>query len=499
MPETTRDLRELWKQYECNEAEMVTARFGPDSIRVAPLTVPVWEALAAVLHHHGYIIRTSDTDSYNCRNIKGSSTKSLHSFGIALDINWHTNPYVDHAGQRKVRFSDKPTQAEREEDVRLGAADTDMTEAMIADILSIRTANGKQVLEWGGHWRTVKDAMHFEIDVAPADLADGIDESTVKGLDAYIAHAARAADLTDAETQVRPPAVVPWESSSSVSAPARLDLHRVIARSGLRLRNDASDDADILRVLPLGTRVNVLRREGTWALVDLEMDGNADGFMSLRFLDPVPAPSIPPGSIAEPAPSASGRDITAEVTVDAVARMFPHTRRASIESNLGFVLDGLRASGLPDRAMVLMALATIRAETEGFVPISEGRSRFNTNVTPFDRYDAGTDKGRRLGNVQPGDGPRFKGRGYVQLTGRFNYTRIGQQIGVDLAGNPELANDPQTAGRILAQFLLNKESPIRAALAEDDLRTARRLINGGSHGFDRFKGAYEIGTEVLPV
>ena len=43
-----------------------------------------------------------------------------------------------------------------------------------------------------------------------------------------------------------------------------------------------------------------------------------------------------------------------------------------------------------------------------------------------------------LGNNQPGDGPRFKGRGYIQLTGRWNYGHYGKMIGVDLVNNPQL-------------------------------------------------------------
>jgi predicted chitinase len=141
-----------------------------------------------------------------------------------------------------------------------------------------------------------------------------------------------------------------------------------------------------------------------------------------------------------------------------------------------------------------MALATIRAETEGFVPISEGRSRFNTRNTPFDLYEGRSS----LGNTQPGDGPRFKGRGYVQLTGRSNYRRIGAQIGVDLLGNPDRANDATTAGLILAQFLKNQESGTRAALARRDLPRARKLVNGGSHGLGRFIDAFERGERALP-
>src|SRR5262245_10251609 len=138
MPKSTTQLRQLWGQFECAEASMVLIPFGPDKIRVAPPTAEAWEALAAVMLHHGYHIRTRDTDSYNCRAITGGTGRSLHSFGIALDVNWTTNPFLDHPGNRKVRFSQKPTQDERAMDVRLGLADTDMTPEMIADVEAIK-------------------------------------------------------------------------------------------------------------------------------------------------------------------------------------------------------------------------------------------------------------------------------------------------------------------------------------------------------------------------
>lgn len=184
-----------------------------------------------------------------------------------------------------------------------------------------------------------------------------------------------------------------------------------------------------------------------------------------------------------------------QVTTAQVAKMFPKTPVVNIQAHLPVVLAALKRAGLTEKAMVLMALATIRAETEGFVPISEGKSRFNTvpNGRPFGLYD-----GREmLGNTQPGDGERFKGRGFVQLTGRANYEQIGQAIGIDLEGSPELANDPAIAAAILASFLKRKEAKIREALASMALIQARRLVNGGSHGFDRFSEAYTIGEQVL--
>lgn len=180
MSQTTAQQRESWKQYECNKDAMTVIDFGPDRIRVAPPTVDAFHALASVLLAHGYQIRVDDTDSYNCRAIKGGTGKSLHSYGIAIDVNWNTNPFKETPDDRAVRFSDKTTQEERAQDVKLGNADTDMTQDMINDVLAIKTNSKKTVFEWGGNWKGRKDTMHFEIDVTPADLQTGINWNTVK-------------------------------------------------------------------------------------------------------------------------------------------------------------------------------------------------------------------------------------------------------------------------------------------------------------------------------
>lgn len=199
----------------------------------------------------------------------------------------------------------------------------------------------------------------------------------------------------------------------------------------------------------------------------------------------------------EPAAEAvTAESVLPQVTVSIVSQMFPQTPLDNIKKHLPFVLTALKERDLTDRGMVLMALATIRAETAGFVPIDEGKSRFNTSPggKPFDLYDNRKD----LGNRGPNDGADFKGRGFIQLTGRSNYQTIGQALGLDLTGNPTQANKPDTAARILALFLKNKERQIKEALLEDDLRTARRLVNGGSHGLDQFTAAFRTGERLLP-
>ncbi|MCW5736398.1 MAG: M15 family metallopeptidase [Enhydrobacter sp.] len=493
MPRSTQEQRELWHDFECAESRMVVIPFGPDRIRVAPVTADAWQALAAVFAHHNYVIRTSDTDSYNCRDIKDGTGKSLHSFGIALDVNWNTNPWRDHAGTRAVRFSSKATQQERAEDVRLGVADTDMTEALIASAQRIRTKAGLQVFEWGGSWKTVKDCMHFEIDVSPEELAAGVDTATVDGWDAFLANAAASPLPSVGGVPPTPPQP---QAGAAVAPSVAAAAHIVIARGGLNLRAGPGTEFTVLQTLPSGTTVFVVARHGDWAQADLQGDGLADGFVSLAFLRSASSPPQP----VEPQPTEVGQaaGILDRIEPSMVQRMFPATGLRAIAANLPFVLAGLKAHGLTDREMALMALSTIRAETEGFVPIDEFISPFNTQNSPFDLYDAGTAKGAGLGNVHPGDGPRFKGRGYVQLTGRDNYTRIGGQIGQDLVGTPALANDPTIAGIILARFLFNKERVIRDGLARGDLRRARALVNGGSHGFERFKDAFDRGRSVLP-
>jgi peptidoglycan L-alanyl-D-glutamate endopeptidase CwlK len=184
-------------------------------------------------------------------------------------------------------------------------------------------------------------------------------------------------------------------------------------------------------------------------------------------------------------------------TVSQCAKMFPGVPVKNIETNLPFVIQAMDDAGLGDKDMVLMALATIRAETGNFTPLSEFQSKFNTapGGPPFGLYDNRKD----LGNQGPPDGSSFKGRGYIQLTGRSNYQIHGAAIGLgnQLITNPALANQPDIAAKLLASFLKSKEAKIRAALKQNDLKTARKLVNGGSHGLDQFTQAFNIGKSVI--
>jgi putative chitinase len=90
-----------------------------------------------------------------------------------------------------------------------------------------------------------------------------------------------------------------------------------------------------------------------------------------------------------------------------------------------------------------------------------------------------------LGNTQPGDGPRFKGRGLIQLTGRANYTAYGQTVGIDLTvdGNWEqVATNPALAVGVACWFWTQHN--LNALADNDDLNTITKRVNGGLNGLD---------------
>lgn len=181
-----------------------------------------------------------------------------------------------------------------------------------------------------------------------------------------------------------------------------------------------------------------------------------------------------------------------DLTPEQIAEAFPGAPLANIRQHWPHVRNALQDARLESAMIVAYALATIAAETAGFEPITEGKSKYNTRAKPFDLYD----NRPSLGNG-PGDGARYPGRGFVQLTGRDNHRRYGARIGVDLENEPQRANEPAIAAQLLAMFVADRETAILAALKAPDFAKARRAVNGGTHGLDRFRNAYRAILRAL--
>jgi putative chitinase len=101
--------------------------------------------------------------------------------------------------------------------------------------------------------------------------------------------------------------------------------------------------------------------------------------------------------------------------------------------------------------------------------------------------------GGRMGNDEPGDGYKFHGRGYMQLTGKDNYRAAGEALGLDLVKHPELAAEPENAAKI-ATWYWNSRVP---ESAREDVTKATHAINGGENGLADRQARFEKWEKAL--
>ena len=171
----------------------------------------------------------------------------------------------------------------------------------------------------------------------------------------------------------------------------------------------------------------------------------------------------------------------------------------NVEKYWPMILDELKRVDKNKLSFQVAVLCTIGVESGNFLPLNEygGPKYF------FKMYDIQSpDKNRRevaraLGNTEVGDGVKYHGRGFVQLTGRHNYQACGKALGIDLVNHPELACDGMNAVKILVKYMVDHGIDIwadRAFRTDDDATypeemcklRIRRLVNGGYNGYEHF-------------
>src|SRR5262245_17912134 len=117
-----------------------------------------------------------------------------------------------------------------------------------------------------------------------------------------------------------------------------------------------------------------------------------------------------------------------------------------------------------------------------------------------ERYEPPSSLATKLGNTEPGDGKRFKGRGPIQITGRANYRRFGDLLQVDLVSQPARAADPDLAFRIAGLFWSKKGlNELADQASSDAFREITRRINGGFNGLADRQKFYAAACAVLGV
>lgn len=164
-------------------------------------------------------------------------------------------------------------------------------------------------------------------------------------------------------------------------------------------------------------------------------------------------------------------------------KLFGGSMTAGQVSGCEAIIKAFEDRGINDLRFAGYGLATSYLEdNKTMQPIHEmGGTAYFTKL-----YDINGSKpalAKQLGNVMPGDGARFHGRGFVQLTGRANYVKAGQKLGLDLAGNPDLALQADIAADIMVMgmtegWFTGKKLSDYFSTSKEDYVNARRIING---------------------
>lgn len=113
------------------------------------------------------------------------------------------------------------------------------------------------------------------------------------------------------------------------------------------------------------------------------------------------------------------------------------------------------------------------------------------------RYEPPGDLADRLGNTEPGDGKRFKGRGPIQCTGRFNYRKYGALLGLDLEQFPNLLEEPVNACRVSACYW--KTNGCNELADAGDFVAITKRINGGTNGLVDRQRRWSLAKGALGV
>lgn len=211
----------------------------------------------------------------------------------------------------------------------------------------------------------------------------------------------------------------------------------------------------------------------------------------------------------------------------------------NVVENWDTIHDALLKQGIWRTSGIVAALATIGVECRTFRPVHEyGDAKYFKKMYDIESHlPERVAVAKALGNIHPGDGVKFAGRGYVQITGRNNYREFSKVAGIDLEASPDSALDPVVSAKILARYLKSRgidswaEKAVTSKVTEKEckfcggnglyvMRTAsggyakrrprfaesvcslccwkmvRRLVNGGLNGWSDF---YQAVTKLLQL
>ncbi|CAM2877156.1 glycoside hydrolase family 19 protein [Prescottella defluvii] len=189
------------------------------------------------------------------------------------------------------------------------------------------------------------------------------------------------------------------------------------------------------------------------------------------------APAAAPAPVAPPAPS------PASVTLDELAGIVPHVAPDLLAQYVAPLNEALAKAAIDTPVRKAAFISQLVVESDSF--------------RTFEEYASGRAyEGRAdLGNVAPGDGERYKGRGAIQVTGRHNYQSVSDYLGIDFVAHPELMAAPENAFETAAWYWQSRN--LNATADTAGIEQVSRIVNGGTHGLPQRIDSFLRGLAVL--
>jgi len=369
----------------------------------------------------GELYRTSEQQALHVKNGRSQTMSSQHMKRLAIDLNF---------------FREGAN----------GAADLSYDVETLRPLgqfwESLDPAN-----RWGGNWSSFKDTPHFE----------------------------------RREGQAVAPAVA---SAPSQAAPVSVAVAATVVKRrgagllggtvGAQCSNQRDDVETVQRLLNLCA-------QGGRVVID-EGSLKADGAYGQKTLNAIMAFQRSALGLAEP----DGKIEPGGATLLSLCESLPPELDATVLGLLYLRAAALAVADFAERINKVMANRQIdsplrQAHFLAQIGHESGELRFRAEIASGEAYQGRAD----LGNLQPGDGRRFKGRGLIQLTGRANYGEYGRAIGreAELLEKPELVETDLELCVDVAGWFWAKRG-INALADSDDLTRVTQRINGGINGLD---------------
>lgn len=127
--------------------------------------------------------------------------------------------------------------------------------------------------------------------------------------------------------------------------------------------------------------------------------------------------------------------------------------------------------------------------------LESGEYRWMEEIADGSAYEGRID----LGNTVPGDGPKFKGHGPIQITGRDAHRACGEALGLDLIADPLLLTRPEHGTHAAVWFWTRYKPACQAAAKVGWFHVTQRLVNGGENGWAERVVYYQRGLQMLKL